>query len=222
MFAKYTLNYVFVWWNLSATTALQSSFQCFWPLPSFDFIMHWAVCFLTIWSTAIIQDFAYSICAKGCLLLITKSMFSSLNHLHNFRSSSSSSSSSSKTTALHATMLTAWLVLIVCFFSLAIIQELSHDCSRFKRRTSSPSRILKASVFKILIQALDVPWQDFAGIGSSVPKRKYKCELSSKTTNNERYRWTVERDFRFAWNQLPFQSSRVVLRTQVCRWCAWM
>lgn len=70
---------------------------------------------------------SYSICAKD--VWCQKSMFSSLNHLHNYRSSSDSSSSS-KTMALHATTLTAWLVLIVCFFSLAIIQELSHDCSR--------------------------------------------------------------------------------------------
>ena len=56
MFAKYTLNYVFVWWNLSATTALHSSFQSF---QLFYFVTHWAVYFITIQSTAIIDpDFA--------------------------------------------------------------------------------------------------------------------------------------------------------------------
>lgn len=63
-------------------------------------------------------------------MFVVNSTFSSLNHLHNYRSSSNNSSSSYKTTALHTTSLTAWLVLIVCFFPLAIIQELSHDCSR--------------------------------------------------------------------------------------------
>lgn len=72
-------------------------------------------------STVVIQDFAYSTCAKAFFpgmffVFFVRSMFSSLIHLHNLRSSSSKSSSSSKTAALHTTTLTAWILLIVCFF----------------------------------------------------------------------------------------------------------
>lgn len=121
----------FVWWNLSATTALHSSFQCF---PTAAIVLLCYASSTIFFSQPSNQQRlsktlpSYSICAKD--VCCQKSMFSSLNHLHNYRSSSSDSSSSSKTTALHTTTLTAWLVLIVCFFPLAIIQELSHDCSR--------------------------------------------------------------------------------------------
>lgn len=143
----------FVWWNLSATTALLSSFQCFSTA---------AIVLLCYASSSVFSKHSvnsktlpnYSICAKD-VCCDSQSMFSSLNHLHNYRSSSSSNSSSSKTTALHTTTLTAWLVLIVCFFSLAIIQELSHDCSR------ANEYLQRLSVKEIC----KGPWQDFAGIG---------------------------------------------------------
>lgn len=42
-------------------------------------------------------------------------------------------------------------------------------------QTENLGSIFNASVLKRFVKALDVPWQDFAGIGSSVPlvlKRK--------------------------------------------------
>lgn len=36
-------------------------------------------------------------------------------------------------------------------------------------QTENLESIFNASVFKRFAKALDVPWQDFAGIGSSVP-----------------------------------------------------
>lgn len=102
----------------------------------------------------------------------TSPCFSSLNHLHNYRSSSSDSSSSSKTTALHTTTLTAWLVLIVCFFSLAIIQELSHDCSR---ANGEPREYLQR--LSVKRDSLDVPWQDFGGSVPLVLNRKMGVQV---------------------------------------------
>lgn len=90
-------------------------------LPQFDLIVLRAGYFQTVLPNR-------TICAKGVCCQSQSPCFSSLNHLHNYRSSSSSSS---KTTALRtfACLNTSHSVLVV-FFPLAIIQALSHDCSR--------------------------------------------------------------------------------------------
>lgn len=63
-----------------------------------------------------------------------------------------------KITALHETTLTASLGLIVCFFSLAIIQELSHDCSR---ANGEPREYLQRLSVKEIREGLGCPMAGF-------------------------------------------------------------
>lgn len=55
-------------------------------------------------------------------LFVVRSMFSSLNHLHNLTVAAAATAAAvlKQQLSVHTTTLTAWLVLIVCFFSLAI------------------------------------------------------------------------------------------------------
>lgn len=103
-----------------------------------------------------------------------------LDSLREYRSSSSSSRS--KKIALHPTTLTASLVLMVCFFSLAIIQELSHDCSR---ANGEPREYLQSLSVKEICTGLGCPMAGFywdRQFCSKVLSRKweYKCRLSNK------------------------------------------
>lgn len=146
----------FVRWNLSATTALHSSSQCF----STAAIVLLCYALSGIFSNCpnnsdhsrLCQTIAFaqrmsvvkSLCFPPWTICATTVAATAAAVL--------------KITALHETTLTASLGLIVCFFSLAIIQELSHDCSR---ANGEPREYLQRLSVKEIRKGLGCPMAGF-------------------------------------------------------------